>query len=532
MNNDTAPRGRAAVCAGLVAAALALNAWWTPAAGTAAAAAAGACQGTLNWPVLDSPTATPVTSPLLSTVQLTKLLFNNLVRYDRNLKPAPDLAASWEPSADLKTWTFHLRRGVRWHDGQPFTADDVVFSITAYAKVPTSYYKSYFSTFQSAEAVDPSTVRLVFQQPIANLPQLLAYNIAMVPKHVLAGVDLTKPAAFIAHPVGTGPFQFASEVPNSYYRVVRNPQYFAGPVRLCAVNLKVVPDPDTQIAQVESGALDFATITPQQTVAAKNHPNVTIHKAPLVQHVFMSLLNTDPLFSDPRTRWALAMAIDRQGIVDKLLLGEGTVATGPIAPAVRWAYPIGLRPLPYDVAGARKLLAEVGWTPGPGGILQRDGKPLSFAITYWNSSVTTDLAPVVQQYLGQLGADVKLDLLDFATAVAKVRAHRYQAALYWGTTPADPDVTSYYGTGAASNIMGYSNRQVDQLLTQGRATFGDNRRAVIYAQAQRLIMQDQPVVFLYYPVEVQLVAKRLNGMPDLDFRNALNYAAGFWIGER
>ncbi|MEJ2201834.1 MAG: peptide-binding protein, partial [Desulfuromonadaceae bacterium] len=324
----------------------------------------------------------PVLASDSASSEINSLVYNGLVRYDKDLKLEGELAESWEISPDNLTITFHLRRGVSWHDGAPFTSADVLHTYRVYTdpKTPTSYAEAYRQVAQ-AEAPDPYTFRVTYDKPYA--PALGSWGVAIMPKHLLEKTEVTR-SPLSRHPIGTGPFKFVQWKPGETLVLEANPDYFEGRPYIRRVVYRVIPDLSTQFLELQSGGLDFMRLTPIQyktqtdTLAFRRRFNKFRYLA--FGYTYLGYNLKRPLFQDKRVRQAMAYAIDKQELIDGVLLGLGQVATGPYKPDT-WVYNPKVRRYPYNKEKARELLAEVGWQDGDGdGILDKDGKKISFTI--------------------------------------------------------------------------------------------------------------------------------------------------------
>jgi peptide/nickel transport system substrate-binding protein len=301
-----------------------------------------------------------------------------------------------------------------------------------------------------------------------------------------------------------------------------NPDYFLGRPYLDTFVFKVVPDVNVQVAQIKTGELDFALIEPQNIAAVKGMPDLKLDVVDYVNHYYIAFQIKNPLFADPRVRLAMIHAVDRQTIVEKVLLGYGTVATGTIPPALGWAYNSTLKPLPYDPQKALALLAEVGWKPGPGGVLMKDGKPFKFTLSVDKGNPAREqTATIAQQFYKRLGMDVTLETMEWAAFASKRwLARDYEAMHMWWITSPDPDQLDYYGTGGANNHPNYSNPEIDKVLLEAQQITDRDRRRQLYHRYQELEMSDPPVATLYYPKEIRVTNAKLV-IPPVGYRDAL-----------
>ncbi|MCA1723293.1 MAG: ABC transporter substrate-binding protein, partial [Thermomicrobia bacterium] len=400
-----------------------------------AASNAAAPSGTVTIPLISNPTPNPIVLPGgLSSILLDKNLFGQLVRPDANGgTPVPDLATKWDISPDGKTYTFSLRPGVKWHNGDPFTADDVKFTFDLMQdKNSNSAFLVNLGPFTGAEIVDPMTVKLNLSSPYAPMLTMLAYNVMMVPKKVLQGQDINKPVNFIQNPIGTGPYKWKEFVSGDHVTLVANADYWDGPPKIGTVVYKILPDLNTQVAQLRAGQVDVVLLEPSQVDALQNVSNVVINAANQTNYQYLSMNNSNPLFADKNVRQAMAYALDRPTMVKSVLRGKGSTGNGPISPPMGWAFPQEQQPFPYDTKKAQDLLTQAGWQL-QGGKLMKGGQPFKFAILLDVGNPTRkDQALVAQQTYQKLGMDVSIDSQDFNTWYDRNTKSQYDMVVnYW-----------------------------------------------------------------------------------------------------
>jgi peptide/nickel transport system substrate-binding protein len=502
---------------------------------TVAAAAPLAAQGgaTFSLPVIDNARMWPIVGGL-PNILVNKVLYSTLVKYDpKNWAPVGDLAEKWSVGSDRLTWTFHLRKNVVWHDGKPFTARDVKFTIEKLWLNPDVpfFQRANVKDIGRVEIVDDHTVRIVTKVPFATLPVMLGYLTNMLPEHVLGSYtieQLRNPVEFLRNPIGTGPFKFAEAVVGSHVRLVANDRYFLGRPKLDAVVFRIVADVEQQLAQLQTGQLDLMIIEPHQVPLVQRMPGVQVVDAPQVNYTFIGFNHKVEPFTDRRVRLALSHAFDRKAVLEKLHLGRGRLATGPINPLVAWAYNASIEPIKYDPALAGKLLDEAGWTKGADGIRRKDGKPLKITLdTDRGNPVREQTGIVTQKFWRDIGVDVEIRVSEFNAFLSRIRTrpNPLQAWVLFYVTPPEADLLGYYHTQGTLNEFGYSNPEVDRLLEKGRATFDQKERAKLYHDAQQLIAADAPVAYLVYPPELQALSKRIQGWALMGYRDALTHMA-------
>lgn len=444
-------------------------------------------------------------------------LFNGLVKYDRDLKLVGELAEFWDVRQKGLEIVFHLRKNVLWHDGVPFTAEDVVFTYQRLIdpKVMTPY-GSDFALVKSVTAVDPHTVQVIYKEPFA--PALESWGIGMIPKHVFEKGDFNTNPANRA-PVGTGPFVFKELKTDEKAVLVANPNYFEGRPNIDRVVIRVIPDSSVQFLELRSQTIDSMGLTPDQYIAYdsffQNHQKF---RYPAFSHTFFGFNLQRDMFKDLRVRQALAMALDKREIIDGVLLGYGRSATGPFPPS-SWAFDPTVPELPFDPIRAKALLGEVGWRDTDGdGILDKDGKPFSFTvITNQGNKIREQTAIILQAHLARIGIKVDVRVLEWSSFIHDfVDKGNFDAIILGWNLGRDPDQyliwhSSQKGEGRY-NFIGYQNPSADKLWEEGRQTFDQAKRQAIYRKLHRMIAGDLPYIFLYYPDALPTVHKRFQSV--------------------
>lgn len=500
------------------------------------AGAAGTRGGIWRMAIPGNPTAYPITIPgKLVDILVDKTLFSTLVKYELRggtIQVVPDLAESWTANGTLTEYTFKLRRGARWHDGQPVTADDVKFTIEAQLNPKVNAgMAGIVSPISQVTAVDPTTVRMTLKAPYASLPVMLGYNIAIVPKHLLEGQDLNQPVAFIQHPVGSGPFKFKAFAQDSHLEVEANKDYYGGAPLLDGIVFKVIPDGNARLAQLKSGDIDFTVIDPPQLAAVQGVPNLQVRRAPQVNYYFFAINHERPKFADARVRRALSYAIDKQAVVKNILKGDGRVATGPINPLLGPYYNTQVEAYPYSLEKAQGLLAEAGWRKGADGVLA-NAKGEKFTLLFNGPKgypVMEQVITYAQQQYQKLGAQVTLDIVDWPVHLKKYHDREYDLLMEWWITPPNADLYDHYYSQSSNNWWSYKNEALDRMLVSARTEADEKKRVAMYQEIQTVIAKDVPVIYLYYPPELQAMSMRTQGLPLIGYRDALTWMTKVWL---
>ena len=448
------------------------------------------------------------------------LVYNGLVRYDKDLNIEGELAERWEISPDNLTLTFHLRQGVRWHDGAPFTAEDVLFTyrLLVDPKTPTAYAERYRQV-ATAEVLDAYTFRVRYHKPLATA--LISWAFSVHPRHLLEGVEITK-SPLASHPIGTGPYRFVAWQRGEKIVLEANPDYFEGPPYIQRVLYRVIPDASTMFLEMQSGGLDHMGLTPLQYARQTDTPafrrRFRKYRYPAFAYTYLGYNLHRPMFQDKRVRQALSYAIDKQEIIDGVLLGLGQVASGPYKPG-SWAHNSDVPLYRYDPQRARALLAEAGWQDSDGdGVLDRGGKPLAFTIvTNQGNDQRVKAGEIIQRRLSEVGVKVKLRVVEWAAFLKEfINPGNFDATILGWSGGIDPDVYNVWHSSKTGpgelNFIAFQNTEVDQLLEAGRRTFDQKERKRFYDRFQEILAEEQPYTFLYVPESLPVVAARFRGI--------------------
>ncbi|NDY43422.1 peptide-binding protein [Dissulfurirhabdus thermomarina] len=469
----------------------------------------------------DATTLIPMLASDATSHEIAGLILNGLVKYDADLNLVGDLAESWEVSPDGLTITFHLRHGVRWEDGAPFTSADVLFGFRTITdpKTPTAYAGDFLEV-REASAPDPYTFRVTYKRPFA--PALSSWsNLVVLPRHLLEGQDITR-APYARHPVGLGPFRLARWRTQDRIELVANPTYFEGRPYLDRYIMRVIPDPATMFLELKSGGLDWMNLSPmqfeRQTATPFFRENFRKYRYLSFSYTYLGYNLRSPLFRDRRVRQAISYAIDKEEVVRGVLQGHGAVATGPYKPDA-WFYNGRVRRYPHDPARARRLLAEAGWIDRDGdGLLDKDGRPFRFTVLTNQGNTSRALtAQIIQYRLRQVGIDMRIRTLEWTAFINDfIDKRRFEAVILGWTMGQDPDLYDIWHSSKTGekelNFIGYRNPEVDRLLEAGRRTFDREARRRIYARIQEILAEDQPYTFLYVPMALPIVHARFRGI--------------------
>ncbi len=448
-------------------------------------------------------------------------IFCQLARIKPDMKDfEPWLASGWEFSPDRKSLTFHLRNDVKWHDGVRFSAYDVEFSFGLYSNEEIGWKTiRWLEDIESVTAVDSFTVRFDFRQTYPD--QFIdAWILRPLPKHILESVppENMRTADFNRRPVGNGPFRFVEWVPQQKIELAANEDYFLGRPCLNRLIWKMIPDETSLLTQLGNGQIDLWPVVPTGPKSrVSDLPNVNVYRYPSRVYHFVCWQIADPLFADRNVRRALTMAIDRQKLIDSLLDGMGQPATGPI-PSFLWAYDPNLRQIEFNPEEARRILAREGWMDHDGdGWLDKDGRRFEFEIiTNGDNQLRADITVVVQEDLRRIGVKVTPRLLEWTVFVDRItRKKDFQAAVSAWVSAIKVDLTTIWHSKSIKdkyNLGHYANATVDSLIDRARVEMDRDKAAVLWSQAQQIIIDDAPYAFLFVTDEVTAADKRVRNI--------------------
>jgi peptide/nickel transport system substrate-binding protein len=438
----------------------------------------------------------------------------------------PGLAESWTISKDSLQYTFKLRKGITFHDGTPFNAAAVKFSIerqinpdhpaNKLGKYPFANY--FFGNVKAVEVLSEDRVAFLLKEPRASfLAVLTAGAASMVSPTAVMKAGQDYPSA----PVGTGPFKFASWDRGQRVVLEKNPTYWKGPAKYDRVVFRPIVEDQARLTELLTGQLDLIVGVPSDFVSQlETNPKVSLLKQTGVHVWYLGINNQKKPFDDRRVRQALNYAVNKEAIVRDVLKGTGTLSKGPVQPNT-WGSEPGLKAYPYDPARAKKLLAEAGF-------------PNGFATTLWvpesgsGMQAPVAMSTVIQSNLKAVGVNVTMQTMEWGAYLAKLRSKEQDLfALSWMAGMEDPDMVMYpllhssQWTPNGPNRALYKNEQFDKLLTEARHTTDQAKRATLYKQAQKILIDDAPWIFIDHEIQLAAMAKRVQGFklhPSFDLR--------------
>ncbi|MDK7492085.1 ABC transporter substrate-binding protein [Bacillus paranthracis] len=450
---------------------------------------------------------------------VTSVIFASLVSTDKQGKPIPELAEKWDISSDQLTYTFHLRKDLKFSDGSPLTADDVAFTLTilhdkAYeGEVDISQYavkggKAYkegtATSIEGIQVVDPQTIKVTTEKVNSQAIFVLGGTVlskAYYGKDYKQNTSLDYLKELYGKPLAAGPYKFEKYIPGQEVRFVANENYYAGKPKIQNFIYKITSG-DTKLQLFQTGEVDHTGLGTGDEVLeqakALEFANIQIETAPSFSYIYMN--NNKPYLKDKKVRQALIYGLDRKKYVDTALKGYGTVANVPIHPT-SWAYTEeGVNKYEYDKEKAKKLLDEAGWKVGSDGIREKDGQKLK--LSYFGPSSAKDsdlLIPIAKENYKEIGVEFNPEFMDFNTMLSKVNKGDYDLASVATPITSDPSETvGEYLSGANEKSLGYKNAKVDELIQKGIETVDIEKRKPIYKELYKELSDDPPVILLNY----------------------------------
>lgn len=437
------------------------------------------------------------------------LLFNGLTAHDGKNQVVPGLAKSWDYDPDTHTYTFHLEENVQWHDGQPFTAEDVKFTIEAIMDPENgSENAPNYEDVEEITVIDDHTV--AFRLAAPNVAFLDYMTMAVLPRHLLEGEDM-QTSGFFRAPVGTGPYKLAAWDEGQAITLEKNEDYFKGAANIDRIIFKIVPDDNAQALQMQSGELDLALLTPKDARNFEGREGYTVYDMKTSDYRGILFNFWNPYWAENRDLIpAICCGLDRQAILDAVVLGRGVVAYGPLQRNVYNNEDV--ERYDYDPDRARSILEDAGCVMGENGFYERGGQEIGFVISVGaGDQVRLDIAQAAAQQLREIGVNCTVEVpekVDWGGQMAYL--------IGWGS-PFDADDHTYkvFGTGKGANYSGYSNPLVDRYLTEARQTDDPVKRAEAYDKFQEALADDPAYAFICYIDADYVSSARIRGIdPD------------------
>jgi peptide/nickel transport system substrate-binding protein len=460
---------------------------------------------------------------------INRLLFSSLLRFDSRGMPENDLVESWGATIDGQIYNFTLRKNVFWHDGEPFTSDDVIFTIELMREVNDIIPTDLRAFWQEVDVIMLSEDTLQFRLPAPFAPFLDYLSFGILPQHILGGLtfDQIMDDSFNLNPIGTGPYAFERLIVEddqiTGIMLQSFDQYYGNPPFIEQMIFRYYPDASSALAAYQAGQVQgISNVTPDILPAVLAEPALSVYtgRKPEMAMVLFNLKNPQKtFFEEKEVRQALMHGLNRQWIVDRILQGQAFISNGPIFPG-SWAYYDGLEARGYDIELARTMLKDAGYViPAEGGsVRQKDDVRLSFDLLHPDTELHTRIAEAIRDNWSQIEVEVNLVPLPYDQLVNQRLVGRdFEAALVdlnLSRTP-DPDPYPFWDQAQATGGQNYSqwdNRIASEYLEEARVTVDMEERARMYRNFQVVFNEELPALPLYFPVYTYAIDRQVQGV--------------------
>jgi peptide/nickel transport system substrate-binding protein len=450
-----------------------------------------------------------------------------------------ELAEEYEISDDGLEYTFHLRQGVLWHDGEQFDAEDVVYNLEFHRDPDNATVQgTLFRTIDTVEAIDDYTVLVTMENPNAAFMRTAAV-VELVPEHHHSAIGED---AYKSDPIGTGPFMLEEYRPTDFTRLRAFEDHWRGRPYVDYFTERIIPEGSVRTIELQTGEADAIVWPPviDDDLELYEDPNFRSYRVPTVSLNHFPLNNTHPVLSDKAIRQAMLYATDRQQVIDDVFLGAATIATANLAPSLEEWYNPDVKQYPYDPDMAEQVLEEAGWVMGGDGVRERDGERAHFVCTViTGDQARLPEAEVVQQYLAAVGIEMEIQEAPLATIQEGQRDGTTDASLYnwtYGGGNGEPDATATLHSEARNNWNLWRNDRVDELLAEGLQLVDPADRREVYNELQEIVAEEAPMLFMMFWDWFTHWSMRIQGLPDPDEilttgSTLLLYVRDYWIEE-
>ena len=467
---------------------------------------------------LNPVTATDVYESIINSGNI----YETLVKRDnKTLEIIPLLAKSWDISDDKLEFTFHLKEGINWQDGTPFTSEDVVFSYKKIMdpKVDSARLKSYYQEIKSVVALDKFTVKFTYARPYF-LALEFCGGMPLVPKHIFESGDFNKNPAG-RHPVGTGPYKFLSWETGREIVLERNNDYWGAKPHLDKIVFRIINDPNVAFQVLRKGDIDFAGLTPiqwnKQSETEKFREDFNKYNYFTPNYNFIGWNEDRPFFKDKRVRRAMTHLLNRRLILEKILYNLGAIVTNPFYINSR-EYDKQIDALDFNPELAKKLLNEAGWVDTNGnGIRDKDGVEFEFEFLLPNGSDTSDkISTIFKEEVDKVGIKMQIRNIEWAVFTQRLNERKFDAVILGWSMGVESDPYQVWHSsqisGGGSNFVGFDNKEADKIIVDARKEFDKDKRIALYRRFSEIVHEEQPYTFLFCRKSTVAVNKRFSNV--------------------
>jgi peptide/nickel transport system substrate-binding protein len=465
---------------------------------------------TLNLSISSSPSRlNPILANDSASSEIANWIFNGLFKYDKNGNIVADLASSYEFITPTNL-VIKLKQNVKWHDGEKFTAHDVVFT---YEKIidPKVFnsIKSNFKEVQSVKALDDYTIEVKYKNPY--FKALVIWMSGILPKHLLKDEKDLMTSSFNKNPIGTGPYKIKEFKVGSDIELIVNESYFDGKPKIEKILFKFLPDPNTSFLYLKQKKLDLGGLTPIQIDRQIDEifkKNYQIIEKPAFAYTYLGFNLKNEKFKDKKVRQALSLAINRKELVDILFFGHGQVCNGPFLPG-SFAFNSDVKMPVQDIEKAKELLKELGYD---------ETNPFTFeVVTNTGNDIRINAAQILQYQLAKAGIKMKIRVMEWQAFLnTVVHPRNFEAVILGWSLSLMPDAYPLWHSSSSKlggfNLVSYENKKVDELIEKGSITVEQEKLSAIYKDIYKIIADDLPYLFLYIPNSITVVNKDIKNI--------------------
>ena len=447
-------------------------------------------------------------------------IFNSLLKYDENLGFEGDLADSWTISDDYKKITFNLKQDIKWADDEPFTCEDVLFTWKKVTDPDTrTPYGSDYQLVSSASCANNHIFIAEYDEPYAPALETWA-SLHILPKHLLKDEDIND-TYFSLNPTGSNYYALDEWTTGQQVKLKTNPNSVHGRPLLEKKITRIIPDLSSQFMELIAGNIDLMNINPIQysrvfPSRSELNDKINLYKEMGNGYTYFGFNLKKKPFDDVNIRKAISYAINKEEIINGVLLGLGEEITSPYKPGTYWENKL-INKISFDVSRSRELLEKSGYQINANNIYEKDGKPLAFEILTNQNKQREMTAVLIQRRLQDIGIDVSIRVIEWASFVNRfIKTGEFEAVVLGWSLSLDPDQYSIWHSSQQGpgqfNFIGYNNPRVDTLLENGRKELNNKKRKQIYDEFSKIIYDEQPIIYLYAGYGLTAIHKKIKGV--------------------